>query len=420
MSTRIDRLDHRRRVATGPGSVRTPSRVTTSWSRPARSGESRTSLPTPPTWTRRSSSSTRASTNVRPRSPAGPVLVVGASHSGCDIAFELAQRLPTTLVGRALRPDPLPLGSQAHQVRLSGGRLRVAARAHPAHAHGSQGAGPGPAPRRANAAGQARASRRRAASNESHSGWPASKDGVPLLDDGRVIRASTVDLVHRLPAGLRLDQGPDLRCGWMARGVPGCRRAGSRDCSSAASPSSSPSAPWCCWAWDATRSTSRDGSRRGPSLCRSPDGPHPARPKIHERVMRNGRRRRSGTGRERRTNAASGSLRTTPSPMSTTPRSAPRTSPRLAMAAYLLGRKNDCIQALQRAYQAHIDAGEIPAAVRAGFWLAMVLLTQWRDGRRRRVGGALPAASGASPRRRGGARLRAGPRDDAPHLRRRV
>ncbi|MGO4598956.1 flavin-containing monooxygenase [Terrabacter sp. 2RAF25] len=30
----------------------------------------------------------------------GPVLVVGASHSGCDIAYELAQSRPTVLVGR--------------------------------------------------------------------------------------------------------------------------------------------------------------------------------------------------------------------------------------------------------------------------------------------------------------------------------
>ena len=48
---------------------------------------------------------------------------------------------------------------------------------------------------------------------------------------------------------------------------------------------------------------------------------------------------------------------------------------RLATSAYLLGRRNDCIQALQRAYQTHIGAGETLAAVRAGFWLAMVLLT---------------------------------------------
>ncbi len=48
---------------------------------------------------------------------------------------------------------------------------------------------------------------------------------------------------------------------------------------------------------------------------------------------------------------------------------------RLATAAYLVGRRNDCVQALQRAYQAHVDAGAVLAAVRAAFWLAMVLLT---------------------------------------------
>ena len=40
---------------------------------------------------------------------------------------------------------------------------------------------------------------------------------------------------------------------------------------------------------------------------------------------------------------------------------------RLATAAYLLGHKNDCVQALQRAYQANLDAGDMLAAVRCGF-----------------------------------------------------
>ncbi|CRK60998.1 transcriptional regulator, LuxR family [Alloactinosynnema sp. L-07] len=48
---------------------------------------------------------------------------------------------------------------------------------------------------------------------------------------------------------------------------------------------------------------------------------------------------------------------------------------RLATAAYLVGRKNDCVQAMQRAYQGHLDAGDPLAAVRCGFWLALVLLT---------------------------------------------
>ena len=47
----------------------------------------------------------------------------------------------------------------------------------------------------------------------------------------------------------------------------------------------------------------------------------------------------------------------------------------LATAAYLLGHKNDCVQALQRAYQANLDAGDTLAAVRSGFWVALVLNT---------------------------------------------
>jgi DNA-binding NarL/FixJ family response regulator len=48
---------------------------------------------------------------------------------------------------------------------------------------------------------------------------------------------------------------------------------------------------------------------------------------------------------------------------------------RLATAAYLLGRRNDCVQALQRAYQLNVDADDKLAAVRSAFWLALVLLT---------------------------------------------
>ena len=41
----------------------------------------------------------------------GPVLVVGASHSGTDIAYELAATRPTTLVGRDCGEIPLRLDS---------------------------------------------------------------------------------------------------------------------------------------------------------------------------------------------------------------------------------------------------------------------------------------------------------------------
>jgi ATP/maltotriose-dependent transcriptional regulator MalT len=47
----------------------------------------------------------------------------------------------------------------------------------------------------------------------------------------------------------------------------------------------------------------------------------------------------------------------------------------LAAAAYLLGRRNDCIQALQRAYSTYLEAGDTSSAVRSAFWLAMVLNT---------------------------------------------
>ncbi|RYU08828.1 LuxR family transcriptional regulator [Nocardioides iriomotensis] len=46
---------------------------------------------------------------------------------------------------------------------------------------------------------------------------------------------------------------------------------------------------------------------------------------------------------------------------------------RLATTAHLLGRRNDAVLAMQRAYQAHLGAGEVLAAVRCGFWLSMVL-----------------------------------------------
>ena len=64
------------------------------------------------------------------------------------------------------------------------------------------------------------------------------------------------------------------------------------------------------------------------------------------------------------------------------------------MAAFLVGRKNDCIQALQRAYQAHLDRGEVLPAVRCGFWLAMTLISTGEPAVGRRVGRR--AASGCS------------------------
>ncbi len=47
---------------------------------------------------------------------------------------------------------------------------------------------------------------------------------------------------------------------------------------------------------------------------------------------------------------------------------------RLSTAAYLLGHHNDCVAASQRAYAAHLAAGDVPGAVRCAFWLVMALL----------------------------------------------
>ncbi len=45
----------------------------------------------------------------------------------------------------------------------------------------------------------------------------------------------------------------------------------------------------------------------------------------------------------------------------------------LATTAFLLGQRNDCVQALQRSYQVNLDHGEVLAAARSALWLATVL-----------------------------------------------
>lgn len=47
---------------------------------------------------------------------------------------------------------------------------------------------------------------------------------------------------------------------------------------------------------------------------------------------------------------------------------------RLAEAAFLSGRTDECCQLLQRSWQTHVEAGRAPEAARAAFWLAFTLL----------------------------------------------
>ena len=53
----------------------------------------------------------------------------------------------------------------------------------------------------------------------------------------------------------------------------------------------------------------------------------------------------------------------------------------LAMSAYLIGRDDDYLRALERAHHAHLDAGERLGGVRCAFWLWLRLLFRGETGR---------------------------------------
>lgn len=123
--------------------------------------------------------------------PPGRVLVVGAAHSGADIAFELAHTHPVTLVGRAT--GQVPFGSETLAKRLFGAgvfwvfghvltrRTPMGRRAMPkVRAHG----GPLLRVRTSDLAdrGVERITQRVA----------GVRDGRPVLDEGTVIDAATV------------------------------------------------------------------------------------------------------------------------------------------------------------------------------------------------------------------------------------
>ena len=121
----------------------------------------------------------------------GPVLVVGASHSGTDIAYELAATRPTTLVGRDCGEIPIRLGVATDPRRLPAvvfawrhvltrrtpiGRKEMAA----IRFHG----GPMLRVERTDLA------ERGVMRNESR--VEGVRDGLPLLADGTVVEAATV------------------------------------------------------------------------------------------------------------------------------------------------------------------------------------------------------------------------------------
>ena len=121
----------------------------------------------------------------------GPVLVVGASHSGCDIAYEVAEHLPTTLVGPDRGQIPVQWNSRliryvfpilkfawSHVLtrKTPIGRKQMPEIRH----HG----GPMLRVKRADLAGRGVVR---------HLGRVAGvKDGLPQLDDGTVVEAATI------------------------------------------------------------------------------------------------------------------------------------------------------------------------------------------------------------------------------------
>ena len=69
----------------------------------------------------------------------------------------------------------------------------------------------------------------------------------------------------------------------------------------------------------------------------------------------------------------------------------------LATSAYMLGRDDEYVRALERAHHAHLDAGEPLRAVRCAFWLGLSLAAARRDGPRDRL--VRPRAAAARARR---------------------
>ena len=184
----------------------------------------------------------------------GPVLVVGASHSGTDIAYEVAESHPTILAGRDCGQIPFRIESRAMHVVfpiLIFAWKHVLTRRTPM---GRKEMPRDPLPRRPDAAGQAlrpRGAWRRAARRAGHR-CPRRQAGRRRPPGRRRERG----LGHRLPAG----RSTGSTCRSSARTAGRWRCAAWSTpllaSSSAGCRSSSRSARWCCRASVATPSSS--------------------------------------------------------------------------------------------------------------------------------------------------------------------
>ena len=200
----------------------------------------------------------------------GPVLVVGAGNSGAEIAFELARTRPTWLAGREVAEVPVRHGSVPARfvlpvIRFLGHRVLtvrtpIGRRVGPELAHG------------ATPLIRVKSADFAAAGIDRVPRVVGTSDGLPVLDDGRVLEAPQRRLVHGVPPGLLLDRPPGAGRGRPAGPRPGRRAVGARASPSSACPSSTRSPPTSCRASAATRSGSPATSPASP-----PPGPPRAR-----------------------------------------------------------------------------------------------------------------------------------------------
>jgi len=192
----------------------------------------------------------------------GPTLVVGASHSGCEIAYEIAERLPVTLCGRYTGNEPFAPGSGRDRIftplmvlvanhvltrRTPPGRMVMRYVRGPHHG-----------------APTARIKRRHLV--ERGVRWleqrvtGVSEDGKPVLADGTpwTSRRSSGAPGSSTTSSGSTCRSSTSRAGRVSTAVSSTRRPG---CSSADWSSNTRSARWCCRVSAATRRTSPAGSR---------------------------------------------------------------------------------------------------------------------------------------------------------------
>ena len=152
----------------------------------------------------------------------GRVLVVGASHSGTDIAYERRADPPDDLCGRDCGADPDRLRLLDRTPGLPADRLRVAARHHAAHPDGPQGDAPHPHARRPDDPRQAAPTSRSAASSGVTERVTGVRDGRPVVGD-ETLDVATVVWATGFRQQFRLDPPAGDRRGrlapWSIRGV---------------------------------------------------------------------------------------------------------------------------------------------------------------------------------------------------------